>query len=427
MVQIGPMAYSIDVVNKKVLWERNLLDDLHKANMNFNILPDGIDGSLQIMSYGPQPFTRKIGQIGTLQASYVCLQTQKGLVAVDPVTGKELWTKSDVPARTQIFGDEQHIYLIEPAGGQTFANARCLRASDGVRVDVPDFAVLYQARKRVLGRNLLVEEKTKELMVLRLYDIHTGKDLWKKTFEPNAKYLHSPDEDLAGVIERDGKITAINLRTSKEILSAKLEGVDIKDLKDPLILDDGNQVYVALNKPVEATVVSGGVLLNNFATGTHCATVNGIFYAFDRKGKMRWHSMGPIANQLVVLEHFKDMPIIIFTARYNWMANGNQVFAFFTSLDKKTGKLVWNPDPRSAGNYQLTSLNLDAGKRTIELTGFNGQKTVQFYVEGHMPKDDGKKAQNYNQPQPRLLINKEQAIQEEIRIRRIQRIQARPR
>src|SRR5262249_40267585 len=146
-------------------------------NVNWQIQPD-TDGTLQIVTYDQftnQPYTRKLGMVGNLEASHVCLQTQKGLVALDPIKGTELWTKSDVPPRTQLFGDDQHVYLIEVRSGAVVGNARCLRASDGVKVDVPDFATVFQNRTRIIGRNLLVSQSAKDGLTVRLYDVHTGK------------------------------------------------------------------------------------------------------------------------------------------------------------------------------------------------------------------------------------------------------------
>jgi outer membrane protein assembly factor BamB len=377
VVQLGPMVYGLDVINQKILWERNMLDQA--PNMwNFRVDADK-DGSLKLTTYDRftnQPFIRRVGMLGAVSSSYVCIQTQKGLVALDPLKGTELWSKSNVPARTQVFGDDQYVYLVEVRDGTVVGGARCLRASDGVRVDVPDFGTVYQNRLKVIGRNLLLSEATKESVTLRLYDVHTGKDLWKQTFEKNAIPIQSREDHLAGVVEPNGKVTVVDLRRQKIVLKTRVDEADLKDVKEAILLEDGQQFYLALNKPVEASVVNGGVLYTNFANGTHWALVNGLFYAFDHKGKLRWNA--EVTRQLVILEEFKKMPVVVFSARWNlqgvwrWMAATK-------AIDKKTGKLVWDPDPKDYNGYQFYALNVNVKKRTIDLLG--GAYAVRFAAD----------------------------------------------
>jgi outer membrane protein assembly factor BamB len=390
VLQIGPMVYGLDLRNKKVLWDRNMLEQAVPVNNNFNILPDQ-DGTLQLTTYDQftgQPYARKIGMVGNLEASHICIQTQKGLVAIDPIKGTELWTKSDVPARTQIFGDDQHVYLIEVRGGRVVGNARCLRASDGVKVDVPDFATLFETRSQIVGRNLLVKETAKDAVTMRLYDVHTGKDLWKKKFDAKALACRSEDPNLAGVIEPDGKVTVVDLRQKKEIVTATLDSVELKDLKDVLLLSDGDQFYVALNKPIEANQVVSGIMYTNFSNGTRCAIVNGMFYAFDHKGEMRWYAHVP--HQMVVLEQFKNIPIVVFSSRYNSMQNGGfqRWVVANKTVDKKSGKLLWDPKLKDYNGQQWYAFHVNAEKGAVDLVG--PSDAVRFAL------DDGRKAKADN-------------------------------
>ena len=114
------------------------------------------DGCLEIIY--PDGFRQKVGRSGPVEASYVCLQTRQGLVALDPLKGTTLWTRTDLSPQTQIFGDDKHVYLVEVRENGTVGTGRALRAQDGVSVNVPDFAPLYKQRLRTLGRNLLLTE-----------------------------------------------------------------------------------------------------------------------------------------------------------------------------------------------------------------------------------------------------------------------------
>src|SRR5262249_56189356 len=111
---------------------------------------------------------RKIGHVGEVQANYVCLLTQKGMLVIDPLKGTPLWSKEDVPPRTQVVGDSQHLYLVEMANGQPASASRVLRASDGVQVPVADFSELFPKQIRSQGRRLLLADNTGGELVLRL-------------------------------------------------------------------------------------------------------------------------------------------------------------------------------------------------------------------------------------------------------------------
>jgi outer membrane protein assembly factor BamB len=370
-LQIGPMVYGLDLVNKKTLWEKNLLEQAPQINTNYQINPNQWDGTLEMMTwdrFGGQPYTRKLGMLGNLEAGYVSIQTQNGLVVLDPIKGTELWTKSDLPARTQVFGDDRHIFLIEVRDGKAVGGARCLRASDGVQLkEVPDFAKEYDKRLLIRGGKLLVADTFKDSKVLRLYDVAKGKDVWKRTFHAKATALRSENADLAGMVEPDGKVTVVNVKTNKEVLQGKVDPDHLKDVNDALLLDDDDHFYVSLNKPLGAAVANA-YLYSNFANGTRCTMVNGKFYAFHRKnGHFHWHVDVP--HQMVVLEQFKNNPVIIFTARFyqnqvNWI-----MMAGTKTVDKKTGKRLHDPEPKNSNGFQYFALDIDVKNGHVDLVG----------------------------------------------------------
>ena len=65
------------------------------------------DGSMQ-----------RLGAGGPLQAGVVCLLRRDSLTAIDPVTGRKLWVRTDITSRSHVFGDGQNIYVValDPKG-----------------------------------------------------------------------------------------------------------------------------------------------------------------------------------------------------------------------------------------------------------------------------------------------------------------------
>ena len=93
-----------------------------------------------------------------MTAGVAALQTRDGLVAVDPLTGKTLWTRSDVNSRSILFGDGKHIFVVDMTPENTPSATRAIRAYDGVSVKVPDFSQLFTKRERIIGGKLLLNE-----------------------------------------------------------------------------------------------------------------------------------------------------------------------------------------------------------------------------------------------------------------------------
>lgn len=413
--QVGTQVYCLDANDGKMLWQQPLTEQIQQGNPPqmsiIQVLPDA-DGRLELIlinQFNGQRTRVPIGGVGSVQASYVALLTQKGLVVVDPLRGTTLWKKMDVPPATHAFGDEQYLFLVDNADGSTGAG-RTFRANDGTPLDTPDFGTLYQNRVRLMGRRILAAVPSKEGTTLRLYDIPTAKDVWSKAFEGKISVLKSEDESYTGVVETStGKVVVLDSASGKELMTGsaaqyRITVDDLKSLKDPLLLADRDRFYVVLNHAIDGGKVGGGVLHNNFNNGVRCTPVNGWIAAFHRKpgktpagaefkaGDMAWHSSKRIENQMMILEQFDLLPVMLFSVRYNELiggaAQGNTgrwIWAS-ASLHKAHGKLVYDSGNRQSpnlNNAQFDAFNLDLKAGTINMIGYLG--TVQHYI------DDGRK------------------------------------
>jgi outer membrane protein assembly factor BamB len=384
VIHLGHMVYGIDAVDRKKLWEYNLYEPGTNRIPQIGQVMRDRDGNLQLLYQ--DGWQQKLGQPGAVEASYVCLQNRNGIVALDPIKGTAIWTKSDInSARTTVFGDDQYIYLVETNNEGAVATAnRAVRAADGVTVQLPDFTKAYQHKIAQLGRTLLVKNETEKGVSLRLYDVVAGKDLWTKEFPANSIALKSELPELAGVIDPEGNVTAFDLRSRREVVLSRWGGPEkkaripavnkdhIDKLQDATILADRDQYYIVLNKTLDANV-NNGVWMNVFH-GMRCLTVNGMVYAFDRNSQeFKWYNA--VANQMLVLEQFNDMPVLLFTARSNeWLQQGlnriNQHVVKIKSINKTNGKLLFDKqlNPNINNFHALVS---DPKAGTIDLIGFN--------------------------------------------------------
>jgi hypothetical protein len=379
VLYIGHTVCALDLIERKKLWDRDLVSQDRFAGeqpwMTATLTLDE-EGGLRLNS-AQNGTTEKLGQIGPVTASYVCLRTQDGLTALDPVKGTVLWTKTDLGTHTQIFGDDNHVFLVDVRDDGRVGATRAIRGMDGVAVDVPDFAGPYQhriGRQHILGGKLLVSEhEPTGGLVLRLYDIATGRDLYKKTLSPDAVILRNEDPYLAGMVEPSGKVTVVDLHTCREIFHAAVDTEYLEKVKDGLLLQDDRLFYVVLNRPNDPAQGVQGPWSN--VTMLRTAPVNGEMYAFWRDtAKVHWHN--PVEHQMVLLEQFADLPMIIFTAKFNEnVKNGPPGLQTPTtetlSWNKSTGKLIY-PKPE-LNDKHLQSQVLSQGQfHTLRIDRQNG-------------------------------------------------------
>src|SRR5262249_25517394 len=154
------------------------------------------------------------------------------------------------------------------------------RTQDGVAVaDVPAFAELYPHKLQLLGRRLLLAEDG-DKVVLRLYDVPTGKDVWQQEGPKDTLPLQSEDPYLAGFVQPDGKVVVVDLRTYKRVLQATVNPKDLAGVKEAHLLQDGKRFYLAFRGDPDPKAKPPG---DPFpcVSGMRTVSVNGMVYAFD--------------------------------------------------------------------------------------------------------------------------------------------------
>ncbi len=378
VLQLAHMAYGIDPVNKEVRWAKNLLG-ASGFTTGSNLMLDPHDGGIELVT--TDGFRQRIGGSGPVAPGCLCLQTLDGLLAIDPVSGELLWTRSDVRGNCVVFGDAETLFVVELNRDNRAATGRAIRSQDGVTVDVPDFVNAYQNHVRILGRQLLVKDASSNGVALRLYDLVTGKDVWKKDFPANSHVLQSEDADLCGVVDPTGKVTVLNVSDQKVLLQGTLDPKTIDKALAIHLLQDQNLFYLAVQQPNDPAVNPFGGPYPNVSpdSGVRQLSVNGWFYAFARDtGKMKWRA--ETRELLLLMEDYKDLPMLLFTSRYQKALGpggrfGSQQYMALKVLDKRTGKLLFDkPDVQNGAQFHTYNIDRRAGK--LELISTNYKFTM---------------------------------------------------
>ncbi|HTK74458.1 MAG TPA: PQQ-binding-like beta-propeller repeat protein, partial [Gemmataceae bacterium] len=379
VLQLNNFIYAYDVASGKEIWKYNLFGatPMQFANAQQNITLDPNDGRLTLVYNDNRQ--EKLGSVALVEPSFVAVQTRDGLVALDLQRPgpSVMWTKSDVSVRAEVFGDDQHVYVVESSGESGGQTVRALRAQDGVAVPVADFGPLYGRKIRTVGRCLLLQEEGKDgNKLVRLYDVQTGKDVWRREFAAAALVIRTEDPQLTGVAE-GRNVTVLTTRTGDVLFKSQLQPEHVDKLQDVTLLGDRERLYLALNRTPEP-----GLSWNaNAGFGLRSLKINGPVYALKRKsGAVEW-VCDFVPHQWLILEQVRDLPILLFASQYNKTAtNGSaeRMGVKVTGVDKRTGKLLY--DREFAPHNVFHALKTDPQAGTIEL--IRADLKIAFRVEG---------------------------------------------
>ena len=305
--QVGAMAYCIDMDGGKILWQHTLFENMPTQPQIVlqQVLPDA-EGNLEVYYWNQMNAQRthvRIGQVAAVQASYVALVTQKGLTVLDPLRGKELVEKTLTCRCRRVFGDDQYLFMVEEGEGGAIGAGRVVRAIDGSQITAPDFGGIYpepyprDGTQNPGGRSNAGGQGQRQAVPTS----SPARICGTASVSPQGRgCTRTEDPGLTGVIEPDGKMTVIEVDTGRilletNVLQGRVGREDIVNLQEPLLLQDRDRFYLALNQPIDGAKVAGSVIGNNFGNGLRCRNVNGWLLAFFRgrpaQGKTRpWSS-----------------------------------------------------------------------------------------------------------------------------------------
>jgi len=389
VLQLGHMVFGIDPLNKpRILWERNL-SSLPGALSTPPSPPvptlNSKDNSLELVY--PDGWVQHLGQAGPLQGSVITLSLRDSLVAIDPITGRTLWTRTDVTSRSHVFGDKENIYVVNLSDDGKPSGTRVFRSYDGVTVKAKDFSNVFAKRVGMQGRTIFVQDTEapkggagNATTTLRMYDIVKGEDVWKEQLPADSVVMRSEDPRLAGYVDPQGAVHVYDIDQRKEVLSTKL--ADPRHLDKPqtiYLVSDPDYIYVAINGQQDPNIpawagMPQGIQSNVLNTsGLRSIPINGYLYSFKRKtGGIQWFNK--IENQQMILSMIDELPMLLFTARYYHLSPPPARFQTMKhtalAVAKNTGKL-WYQNETLPQNMFFHTLTMDHRSGKVDFIGYN--------------------------------------------------------
>jgi outer membrane protein assembly factor BamB/tetratricopeptide (TPR) repeat protein len=351
VANLGSVVIGVNLMDRRMLWHRTIV---HPSSA------DDLEGA------------GSVGQTGPVDSPYVCLQTRRDFQVADALTGRLLWRRVDFAVQISMFGDDRHVYTVEmPAreSSGTTMHGRCLRLSDGAEVTTPDFARLFlHSQSTAYGGTLLIQDTSESgSPILRLYDVHTGKNDWSIPFPSGSILLNSSIDGLSGYVAPRGELTILDVKTKKTLLSTKLEKAHLEKVNQTALFGDETNFYLALSAPSDDQRLMGEPAANWLGTEDN-VPVNGYLYAFSRKtGKLAWFHA--LEHQFLLLDQQEDLPILFASSNLVRKAGPGQIrFTTTCAIDKRTGKQIYRHEyPNNGSDQPYCSIHFDRGTGTVEL------------------------------------------------------------
>lgn len=370
LASLGHQLVAIDTLatpakgGPRVLWRQDLGDGsglTRQTTIRAVNMPWGMPRVQAIDLHG-----RPIGNTGPLGDDFVCFQRLRNLAVVHPLTGTNLWVRNDVPAGSEIFGDESLLFVVPPNAHEALVY-RTVDGQEMGRRALPSFEQRIVALGRLVLAWTMGEGGGKAS--LKLVDPWEQKELWRREFDANARFSCLGEEAI-GVLERSGKYVLLDLPSGQAKIEAEV--APEPSLSEIYILRSATRELLVTNRPwqhrnnfnVMAMQSPGGVV------------IDGMIHGFDRQSGKKVYSTRLEHKGLSVSQPY-DLPILTFAANIQpQMRNVNTPHGNVMCLDKRNGRVIYEEDlPQPIGSVDVTS---DVDKHEVTVRTMKSSKRLVF-------------------------------------------------
>ncbi len=281
-----------------------------------------------------------IGIAGPIVEHGVVFQKMQELTCANPLTGDTIWVRSGLEPGSDIFGDDEYLFVIGPNATE----ATVLNAADGALLGKRDVGALAE-RWFTAGRLVLSCRADRKKLTMRWFDAWTQTDLWSREFTDDAQCWQPTRSEIA-VLEPTGEFVILNLADGKELVSAQLEPQT--DLNRLYVLASHDQYIVVASDPSPDSPSNRLRLYGSIGTD-QCPEINGRVYAIDRQtGKLMWPVAAEIRQYNLPLDQALEAPTLVFFRHTQTQTSGSSRSTTFQAsvlcIDKRDGRQLFAND-----------------------------------------------------------------------------------
>ncbi|MCA9069151.1 MAG: PQQ-binding-like beta-propeller repeat protein, partial [Planctomycetaceae bacterium] len=307
-------------------------------------------------------FQQRTGQVGIVTAGMLVYQTGGRLVAIDPATGRTLWSRSQLPTDSTVMGDGSHVVLVH----QNNSRVTVLRAMDGrvrAKRDVPTSGQLLTW----WGCRALLQEESEQGIIFKLWDAAKNRTLWKQD-APAKTMAFGVDSERWGFLTSAGELTLLDTGNGQALAVTKLKSVTNPD--QVYALADDQRIYLGIShKKLNSQAPAKSPILDDLPF--RHPLFAGTLHAFNRRtGKAVWHTGWD--HWALSLEQPATGPVLVLFHREK--AGNDKKRSVLRCLEKRTGREIFSgrfPEtdepPRWEENANQQEFEIQAFQTTLRL------------------------------------------------------------
>jgi outer membrane protein assembly factor BamB len=371
-VQTGDEVLAIDVLlpsRPAILWRRPLAEGPLGRGQTAG-LPAGMGwNEVLVAQLGGAPESSS-GRIGFVTSRCACLQHEETLTALDPLTGRLLWSRRGMPSGNVLFGDDEAI-VVSASGAD---KATLLRAADGEIIGRP--TLTPSSILGAVGSRVVIWESRDGKQVLRLEEAR-GEVVQRLGEFPTGSKVALVDDESAAVLKPDGELTILRLADGQVEMPATKLKPPLDKLERLRVERSGDTYFVAISRPEEDRERAwsfGPTRLHLPGDDATRPTVNGVLYALSRTGEQLWKD-GPnrVEGLSWALDQPSDLPVLVFLSDER-LRGGGQIR--IKLVDRRTGRTLY--DHRRPGAPDTVEISGDAKEGVVLLQLPGGRVHLKF-------------------------------------------------
>lgn len=387
MVSVGMEVLAIDLMqaarnaSAAVKWRRDLIRPvqgtaIYHTQVNVHTLRHPWGDTRRVFADREKNL---IGVTGPLTYRGLFLMNGRELLCADPVTGETIWSRTHLPMGSDLFGDDELIFVVPPSSQTAYV----FNAVDGQELGTREVDEL-DYRWATAGRNVLAwsQANATEPLTLRLYDAWTGEEHWSEQV-PAASRATLIEQDEVALLQPDGRLVIRSLSGPAVPIETEIEPEE--GLLSLYVIRSQEQYLVVTNRTARVDPNTPAASVRSIVSGTATPLVSGHAYAFDRgTGQSVWEEPFPVDRFGFPEDQPSESPVLLFLRHFRPdSTRATQQHTAMLAISRHDGRLVMDKGdiPAQTYTYDVTA---DRAQQTVTI-GLPSRNIVMKLTDNPVP------------------------------------------